>query len=65
MKDKISVLIVEDNEAINFFIKEDLEDNGFIVDSVFSGEDALKMLESKTYQIAILDIRLKKELSGN
>ena len=64
MKDDIHVLIVEDNEAINYFIKEDLEESGYKVDSVYTGEDALKKLENETFQIVILDIRLKNDISG-
>ncbi|MBU0992637.1 MAG: response regulator [Proteobacteria bacterium] len=64
MKEKIRVLIIEDNEAINQFIKEDLAENGYHVDSVYNGEDAIQKIENETYEIAILDIRLKSDISG-
>ncbi len=49
------ILIVEDDKKIAHYSKEGFEEEGFIVDLAYSGEEGLSFLESHTYDAIILD----------
>lgn len=53
-----SILIVEDEEAINQLVKRNLELVGHKPTSVFNGEDAIFEMQQKSYDLIILDIML-------
>jgi heavy metal response regulator len=52
------VLIVEDEQNIAAYIKRGLEEQGFAVDSAFTGQDALAWGGTVTFDLIILDIML-------
>jgi DNA-binding NtrC family response regulator len=52
------ILIVDDDETILATMKAILEDEGYIVDLASTGEEAIQLTMKKTYNIALLDIRL-------
>lgn len=54
------ILVVEDEPDLNNIITKYLKKNGYGVDSVFDGEEALDYLRSCTYDLVILDIMLPK-----
>src|SRR5699024_8895875 len=54
------ILIVEDELSIVTLLKYNLEQAGFIVDTSFDGEDAIKKIISNNYDVVILDIMLPK-----
>lgn len=54
------ILIVEDELSIVTLLKYNLEQAGFIVDTSFDGEDAIKKIISNNYDLVILDIMLPK-----
>ncbi|WP_029521476.1 response regulator transcription factor [Persephonella sp. IF05-L8] len=56
----MKILIVEDNEELNNTLKEILEINDYIVDTVFDGEQALEFANLYEYDLIILDIMLPK-----
>ena len=56
----MKILVVEDNEELNNTLKEILEINDYIVDSVFDGEQALEFANLYEYDLIILDIMLPK-----
>ncbi|WP_457638766.1 response regulator transcription factor [Persephonella sp.] len=56
----MKILVVEDNTELNHTLKEILELNGFLVDTVFDGEQALEYLNLYDYDLVILDIMLPK-----
>ncbi len=59
------ILIVEDEPAIAIDIAYNLESFGYdIVDAVFSGEEALEILDSKKVDLVMLDINIQGTLSG-
>lgn len=58
-----SILIVEDEKAINELVKRNLQLVGHHCTSVFDGRTAISELESKSYELMILDIMLP-ELDG-
>src|SRR5688572_14692763 len=49
------ILLVEDDARIVGFIKRGLEAEGYVVDLVNSGEDALVMVRENPYSLIILD----------
>ncbi|MBK3331725.1 response regulator transcription factor [Persephonella atlantica] len=56
----MKILVVEDNEELNNTLKEILELNGYYVDAVFDGEEALEHMKMYDYDAVILDIMLPK-----
>ncbi len=52
------VLVVDDEPNIRATLSQILEDEGFVVDSVESGEEALVRLENRDYDVVLLDIWL-------
>ena len=52
------VLIVDDEEALRFFTAEALLREGWEPEEADSGEAALAMLEKKSYDVVILDLRM-------
>lgn len=57
------ILVVEDDRGISRFIKKGLTEEGFAVDTVFDGEEALHLCLSQPYDLIVLDIMLP-EMSG-
>ncbi|MGN7175059.1 response regulator [Paenibacillus sp. FSL R5-0490] len=49
------ILIAEDEEILRMLIADTLEDGDFEVDEAEDGEEALKLLEKKEYDLVILD----------
>ncbi len=54
----IKVLIIEDERKISNFVKRGLIEEGYEVDAVFTGEEALGKIEEKEYNLIILDLML-------
>ncbi|MGB8509674.1 MAG: response regulator, partial [Pyrinomonadaceae bacterium] len=54
-----SILIVDDERGIRETLSAVLEDEGFTVASVASGEECLKALERESYGCVLLDVWLK------
>jgi DNA-binding NtrC family response regulator len=52
------ILVVDDDESIRNTMKAILEDEGYIVDLVATGSEAIQKTKEKAYNIALLDIRL-------
>jgi two-component system response regulator HydG len=57
-KRKTKILMVDDDEHICRVMSLILEGEGFDVETVYTGEDAIKKSKTKAYDAAILDIRL-------
>jgi len=57
------VLLVEDERRISTYIKRGLEEEGYAVDAVYTGQEALDWAEATAYDLIILDILLP-ELDG-
>ena len=58
MDKQARILIVDDDETILATMKAILEDEGYIVDLASTGEEAIQLTMKKTYNLALLDIRL-------
>jgi two-component system nitrogen regulation response regulator NtrX len=59
-----SILIVDDEPGIRDTLRGVLEDEGFAVDAVASGEACLNALQKKSYACLLLDIWLGKGIDG-
>lgn len=58
MSSSIRVLIVDDDPLVNESISAFLEDDGFIVNSASTAEEAVEILKSSFYQVCITDLTL-------
>lgn len=62
-KDKIRILIVDDEKSIVEFLKMGLTNEGFIVQTAFNGNDAIILAKKFNPHIVLLDI-LMPEMNG-
>ena len=54
----IKVLVVDDEENIRFLFKEELEEEGYIVDVASNGFDAIEKVKSSKYDVIVMDIKM-------
>jgi len=57
---EIKILLVEDDEALRFIVKDNLEQNNYKVEVAENGEIALQLFNRNNYDIIILDVMLPK-----
>jgi len=57
------VLVAEDERKISTYLKRGLEEQGYAVDTAFTGREALDYAEAAPYDIIVLDIMLP-EMDG-
>jgi signal transduction histidine kinase len=55
-----TVLIVEDEPALAAAVSEALTDAGFVVDRAGDGEEALRRVHSKSYDLIVCDLKMPK-----
>lgn len=55
------ILLVEDDLTLNFIIKDNLEQNGYVVTSAEDGEAAVKIFKSEKFSLCLLDVMLPKK----
>jgi DNA-binding response OmpR family regulator len=53
------ILVVDDEAGIRFFLEEVLTGDGYEVQAVESGEAALERIAHETFDLALLDLRMK------
>jgi signal transduction histidine kinase/HD-like signal output (HDOD) protein len=58
---KGSVLVIDDEEALRKVLAETLAGKGFEVDTAADGDEALRKLQRKSYQVALLDLRMPRK----
>ncbi len=58
MDDEIIVLYVDDELGLLEIVRFYLEESGFIVDTAISAEEAMRMLEKKTYDVIVSDYQM-------
>ena len=56
----MKVLYAEDERQLSMAVTEILKMEGFTVDPVYDGEEALKQLKSESYDIVVLDIMMPR-----
>ncbi len=54
------LLLVEDDEALSFIVKDNLEQNNYQVEVAENGELALQLFNRNNYDLIILDVMLPK-----
>lgn len=57
------VLICDDDETLCYLLKEQLLEEGFLVDTVYDGADAIDSIKKKNYDLLLLDLNMG-EVSG-
>ncbi|MEP7136066.1 MAG: response regulator transcription factor [Chloroflexota bacterium] len=57
------VLVVEDERKISSYLKRGLEEQGYAVDTAFTGQEALDWADAANYDMIVLDILLP-EIDG-
>ncbi|RPI01778.1 MAG: sigma-54-dependent Fis family transcriptional regulator [Ignavibacteriae bacterium] len=61
MPKKHRVLVVDDEESITYLVKTELEDlPEFEVDTALSGSDAINLIQSKVYDVVLLDVKMPR-----
>jgi len=53
-----TILVVEDDASMGFFLSEAMRKEGYQVDVVASGEDALERIVQDLFHLVILDLKL-------
>ena len=56
----MQILVVEDEHSLSNAIKKILEQEGYFVDAVYDGADAVEYAEAASYDLLILDVMLPK-----
>jgi two-component system, response regulator, stage 0 sporulation protein F len=55
---KARLLIVDDEENIRFLFKEELEEEGYVVDVASNGLEALEKVKNADFDLVVLDIKM-------
>jgi CheY-like chemotaxis protein len=55
---KKTILVVDDEENIRLLFKEELEEEGYEVDTASNGLEALEKVKAASYDIIVLDIKM-------
>lgn len=59
-EEKIKILLVEDDEALSFIVKDNLEQNNYLVELADNGELALQLFDKTDFDLILLDVMLPK-----
>ena len=57
---KFKILLVEDDEALRFIVKDNLEQNNYDVKIAEDGEIALDLFNKNSFDVIVLDVMLPK-----
>lgn len=60
MNEEIKLLLVEDDDALRFIVKDNLEQNEYAVDIAENGSQAIDLFDKNKYNLIILDVMLPK-----
>nr|HMN69403.1 response regulator [Bdellovibrionales bacterium] len=64
MKNNAKILIIDDEKAIGEVLAASLKDDGFTVDTAFSGRQGLQKIREFPPDIVLQDIWMPGELDG-
>lgn len=64
MSELLRTLVVDDEEQICMFVKATLQREGHMVTTASSGEEALEILQTTPFDVAILDLMLGGRVDG-
>jgi len=54
------ILISDDDETLCYLLKEELVNEGYVVDMVYDGKDAIENIKRRYYDILLLDLEMKE-----
>jgi len=57
---EFKILLVEDDEALRFIVRDNLEQNNYSVEIAGDGEIALELFRQNSFEIILLDVMLPK-----
>ncbi len=60
MKTEFKILLVEDDDALRFIVKDNLEQHHYKVDTAEDGEKAIELFKQNEFDLIILDVMLPK-----
>jgi len=61
MAKKYQILIADDEESITFLLQTELEEfPEYEVDTALNGTEAINLIQSKPYDVALLDIKMPR-----
>jgi len=58
MSDKVRILVIDDDESVRTVFSTKLADEGYAVDAVANGKQAIEMSNRKFYELALIDIKI-------
>ncbi len=58
MKKQARILVVEDEDNVRLLVSEELQDEGYVVESAANAEEALSKLEKTQFDLATIDIEM-------
>ncbi|MBI1937470.1 MAG: sigma-54-dependent Fis family transcriptional regulator [Ignavibacteriales bacterium] len=56
----IKILIADDDETLCYLLKEELVHEGYTVDIVYDGKDAIENIKKQPYDIVLLDLEMRE-----
>ncbi|MCD6355135.1 MAG: response regulator transcription factor [Prolixibacteraceae bacterium] len=59
-KDQFKILLVEDDKALGFIVKDNLKEQGYRVNLAENGQQALDLFREQTFDLIVLDVMLPK-----
>ncbi len=54
------ILVCDDDETLCYLLKEQLLEEGFIVDAVYDGKYAIEAIKAKNYDVLLLDLNMRE-----
>ena len=63
MSKENNILVCDDDETLCYLLKEQLLEEGFAVQTVYDGKDAIEAVKGKNYDVLLLDLNMN-EVSG-
>ncbi|MCX5816641.1 MAG: response regulator [Proteobacteria bacterium] len=54
----IKILVVDDEENIRFLLKEELEDEGYLVELASNGFEAIDKVKGTKFDVIVMDIKM-------
>ena len=60
MAQNFSVLVVDDEDALRSVLSTELLSEGYVVETAADGDDAIAILQQKTFDLVLLDIKMPR-----
>jgi len=60
MAEKNSILVVDDEDALRTVLSSELESEGYVVATAGDGDEAISILQGKSFDLVLLDIKMPR-----